>query len=517
MSFPTEQGLKAGPVLTDNIRDDLEARDTTEIGVGEGDEVSQTVPEAKDPDVVDWDGPDDPANPRNWKRGTKLMHVLLVSAFTLYSNLAAVMFAPGALALVHDFGITNTIVASLTVTIYILGFAIGPLVLASLSETYGRLMVYHMCNVVYIGFTIGCALSTDTAMFLVFRFICGCAASSPMSIGGGTIADLHVEAERGKAMALFGLGPLLGPFLIIRQVIGPVIGGFVTQDLSWRWTFWLILILSSVVSLIALAVMRETYEPILLERKAARLRKATGNDRLQARTYNKDLTPQQLLARAVVRPTKMLIFSPIVLLLSIYCAFMFGLTYLLFTTFPAVFEETYGWGPGIAGLAYLGLGLGMIFSIALFGLLSDKLLNQPRGGTVERPELRLLLMMWLSPMVPVGFFWYGWSAHYHTHWIVPILGTFFIGLSSFLILMPAQIYLVDAFGSKAAASALAGNVVLRSLFGAFLPLAGPRMYSTLGLGWGNSLLAFIALAFVPVPLFFYKYGERLRNRFPVDY
>ncbi|RDL36000.1 putative MFS transporter [Venustampulla echinocandica] len=506
-----ERKLKASPFLTDTARDGLESVGRTEIGGGEEEKTSQPAPEAEDPIIVDWDGPADRANPRNWTRGAKLMHVLLVSSFTLYSNLAAVMFAPGAQILVTKFGITSSIVASLTVSIYILGFAVGPLVLASMSETYGRLMIYHICNAVYMAFTIGCALSTDTAMFLVFRFICGCAASSPLSIGGGTIADLHTEAERGKAMALFGLGPLLGP------VIGPVVGGFVTENLGWRWTFWLILILSGVVSLLAIVLMRETYEPVLLERKAVQLCKVTGNGNIRARTYNKDLTPPQLLTRAIIRPTKMLLFSPIVLLLSIYCAFMFGLIYLLFTTFPAVFEETYGFGPSIAGLAYLGLGLGMIFSIGLFSVLSDKLLHQPRGGTIGRPELRFLLMMWSSPMVPIGFFWYGWSAKYEVHWIVPILGTFFIGLSSFFIMMPAQIYLVDAFGSEAAASALAGNIVFRSLFGALLPLAGPHLYTALGLGWGNSLLAFIALAFVPIPFFFYKYGEHLRTRFPVDY
>lgn len=263
--------------------------------------------------------------------------------------------------------------------------------------------------------------------------------------------------------------------------------------------------------------MRETFEPVLLERKASGLRKLTGNEKLQARTHSKEFTPRQLLARATLRPAKMLFLSPIVLLLSIYTAFMFGLIYLLFTTFPAVFEETYGFAPGISGLAYLGLGVGMIFSIALFSVLSDKLLHQPRGGTLARPELRLVLMMWTSSLVPIGFFWYGWSAQYKTHWIVPILGTLVIGLGAFLILMPAQLYLVDAFGPEAAASALAANTVLRSLFGALLPLAGPAMYDTLGLGWGNSLLAFIGLAFVPVPFLFYKYGEGLRNRFPVKY
>jgi sugar phosphate permease len=263
--------------------------------------------------------------------------------------------------------------------------------------------------------------------------------------------------------------------------------------------------------------MRETFEPVLLERKAAALRVKTGNEQLEARTHDRTRTPSQLLVRAITRPVRMMLTSPIVLMLSIYCAFLFGLTYLLFTTFPGVFGETYHFSTETAGLAYLGLGVGMIISIALFAVLSDKILHQPRGGTLARPELRLILMVWSSPLVPIGFFWYGWSVQAKVHWIAPILGTTIIGIGAFLILMPAQLYLVDAFGTEGAASALAVNTVLRSLFGALLPLAGPPLYSQLGLGWGNSVLAFIGLAFIPVPFLFYKYGEMLRTRFPVNF
>ena len=218
--------------------------------------------------------------------------------------------------------------------------------------------------------------------------------------------------------------------------------------------------------------MRETYEPVLLERKAARRHKSTGNHRIRARTYREGVSPRHLLVRAIIRPTNILVSSPIVLLLSLHSAFMFSLAYLLFATFPFVSEETYDFGPGVAGLAYLGLGLGMLFAMVLFGVLSDKLLHQARGGTVSRPKLRLILMVWCTPLMPIGFFWYGWSADQQTHWIVPILGTFVIGLSTFLVLMPAQLYLVDSFGSEAAASALAANTVLRNIAGAFLPLSG---------------------------------------------
>lgn len=127
------------------------------------------------------------------------------------SNLAATMFAPAAAALAEEFHVTNNTLAAFTVTIYVLGFSLGPLVLAPLSELYGRLIIYHFCNAFYFAFTLGCALSKDMAMFLVFRFICGCAASAPMTIGGGTVADVVPQEKCGKAMAMFAMGPLLGP------------------------------------------------------------------------------------------------------------------------------------------------------------------------------------------------------------------------------------------------------------------------------------------------------------------
>jgi MFS family permease len=205
-----------------------------------------------------------------------------------------------------------------------------------------------------------------------------------------------------------------------------------------------------------------------------------------------------------------------VLLLSLFCAFVFGLIFLLFTTFPMVFEEQYGFSAGVSGLSYLGLGIGMGLGLVLFGALSDKLLQKNRQGESAKPEGRLQLMVWFCPLVPIGFFWYGWSAYEHTHWIVPILGTFFIGLGSLFVIIPGQTYMVDAFGPAAAASALAANTVLRNLFGAFIPLAGPPTYAKLGLGWGNSLLGFICLVFLPVPIFFYRYGGWLRERFVVE-
>ncbi len=121
------------------------------------------------------------------------------------------MFAPGAAALATEFQITSSTITSLAVSIYLAGFAIGPMFIAPLSELYGRLVIYHTCNVFYIGFIIGCALSKTTGMFLAFRILAGCASSGPLTVGGGTVADVVPPAQRGKVMSLFFVGPLLGP------------------------------------------------------------------------------------------------------------------------------------------------------------------------------------------------------------------------------------------------------------------------------------------------------------------
>ncbi|KAJ5899414.1 Major facilitator superfamily domain general substrate transporter [Penicillium taxi] len=324
-------------------------------------------------------------------------------------------------------------------------------------------------------------------MFLIFRFIAGSAASGPMSIGGGTVADVTLQENRGKAMALFTMGPILGP------ILGPFIGGFVSRYLGWCWTFRIILILSGIITAATFALMRETNATILLSRKLKQLQKETGNpDLVAARASN--LTTKQMLLRAIVRPLKLLIFSPIVLLISLYTGLMLG----------------------ISGIAYLGLGIGMFSGLVLFSVLSDKLLSQKQGGAVAAPEQRLILMKWFGPITPFGCFMYGWSAYYHRHWIVPIIRTSIIGLGCLLVVIPGQICLVDSFGAAAAASSIAANLLVRSPFGAFLDLTATPLYNKLGLGSGNSVLGFITLALTSVPWLFYHYRGYLRTKFAVD-
>jgi multidrug resistance protein len=365
----------------------------------------------------------------------------------------------------------------------------------------------------FVIFNVACALSSNLNMLIGFRLLAGIFGSAPLTNGGGTIADLVRQEHRGAVMSTFAMGPLLGP------VIGPIAGGYLTQAKGWRWVFWVLAIVSGFFTTLSFIFMRETYAVTLLERKAKRLQKETGNPNLRSK-LDLGLGPRELFWRSIMRPAKMLLFSPIVLSMSIYVGIIYGYLYLFFTTFTGVFEGQYGFSSGSVGLTYLGLGTGSLLGLGLAGFSSDRILKAKTKPNADgtpgemKPEYRLPPMVYAATLIPAGLFIYGWTAYYRVQYIVPIFGTCLIGIGNLAVFMCVSTYLIDAF-TIYAASVLAANTLIRSVMGAVLPLAGPKMYETLGLGWGNSLLGFIALACIPVPWGLNRYGEGIRRRFDI--
>ncbi|CAG8955438.1 hypothetical protein HYFRA_00010304 [Hymenoscyphus fraxineus] len=459
---------------------------------------------------VTWD-PQDPTHPRNWPLWKKRSHILLVALITFLTPFASSMVAPAIPQLKTKFHFESGILGSFIVSIYLLGYVFGPLVVAPMSEMYGRLPVYHFCNVGFVVTSIACAVSTNVHMLIGFRFLAGTFGSSPIALGGGTISDMIVQEERGLALSVSAFGSLWGP------VLGPVAGGFVTQSLGWRWVFWIITIASGTIALITAIIMRETYAPLLLERKASKLRKSTGNTSLKVEPASSTpISATELFWRTVTRPSKMILFSPIILSLGIYTGIVFAYLYLMLVTFIEVYEQKYGFGIGITGLTYLGLGVGCSIGMIGFGTASDRIMKrQTARGKPNIPENRLITMIPAVVMLPVGLFWYGWTAEKGVYWLVPIIGTAITGCGIIVIWISIQAYLVDAFTTYAV-SAVAANTIIRSFFGAFLPLAGQPLYDALGLGWGNSLLAFIAVAMIPTPWVYLRYGVRMRERWALE-
>ncbi|KJZ77981.1 hypothetical protein HIM_02618 [Hirsutella minnesotensis 3608] len=466
-----------------------------------------------DRNIVGWESQHDPDMPLNFSPGRKWLIAVLLSTITFMTPFASSILAPALSALQHDFGIDDITKGSMPVSIFLLGYAVGPLFLSPLSEIYGRNIVLISSSAWFCAWLMGCALAPSLDTLIFFRFMCGVGGSACQTIGGAIIADVFPVSDRGRAMTIWMLGPMFGPSC------APVIGGFVSQTIGWRWVNWLAFIPATITVVGLMFLSRETNHQVLIARKTERLRRELGRPGLRSCYVDPEapiLTKRQILLVGLVRPIKMLFRSAIIFSVSLYIAFAYGCLYLLFNTIPIVFQGSYHWSIGTTGLVYLTLLIGYCAGLAFFSLLSDRTvvrMTAANGGVYE-PEMRLPDCIWFAGILPITFFWYGWSADKAVHWIVPVIGVIPFGVGIVGVWLPVQAYIVDAFPPYAA-SGLAAFSVLRCTVAAFLPLAGPQMYKNLGVGWGSSLLGFIAVALIPIPALVYKYGKWLRNRFPL--
>ncbi|OKL63716.1 hypothetical protein UA08_00013 [Talaromyces atroroseus] len=451
-----------------------------------------------------------PEMPWNFSPWSKWMWVGLLSAITLLTPFASSILSPAIDSLDKEFGNDSAMVGSFTVSIYLLGYVVGPVFIAPFSEIYGRKPVLTVANAFFCLWQIGCALAPNIQTLIVCRFFGGVGGVACLTLGGSIIGDLFRPDQRGFAIGMWNIGPLVGP------TIGPLLGGFLAESIGWRYDFWIVLAASSAVTVLIAISTWETSHKVLIHRKTSRLQKELGQNRRLKSCYDGNGSLNQSTTQAIIagliRPVKMLVFSPVVFFLSLYIAFMFGVVYLLYTTIPNVFEKSYGLSTSETGLVYIALGLGNVLGWLVVTFFSDKMvirLAQTNHGIFE-PEMRLTISIYFGIFLPVTLFWYGWSSFYRVNLASTIISLIPYGFEIMGLFLPITTYLVDSHPIYAAL-ALAANVILRSLVGALLPLAGPPMYAALGLGWGNSLLGFICVVMIPLPAIFYKFGGRLRK------
>ncbi|KAI1335850.1 major facilitator superfamily domain-containing protein [Xylariaceae sp. FL0016] len=463
--------------------------------------------------IVGWESQDDPEMPLNFASSRKWLIVSSLALITFMSPLSSSILSPAIDDTNKTFNNSNITKGAFPVSIYLLGYAVGPLFLAPLSEIFGRALVLTCANIFFCLWHIGCALAPSLDALIAFRFLSGVGGSGCLTLGGAVIGDMFPVVERGRALSLWVLGPLVGP------TIGPLIGAFITGSIGWRWAPWIVLIPSAIVTLVLALTLPETNHKVLINHKIKRLSKGLGRNDLKncyETSEASSMSHIEILKTSLLRPLRMLAFAPIVTALSIYNSFIYGTVYLMYNSISPTFEEQYSFSTGITGVVFLSLGVGYMAGLASFSMLSDRTvvrLTKANGGVYE-PEMRLNLIVYYACIVPTTFFWYGWSADKQVHWIVPILGLFPLSVGIIGVYMPTQAYIVDAY-NKYSASGLAAFTVLRSVTAAFLPLAGPELFANLGLGWGNAVLGFIAIALILIPIVVYKFGMRLRKRYPL--
>lgn len=396
-------------------------------------------------------------------------------------------------------------VVLLSITVFVIGFGVGPMVFAPLSEILGRRIIYGTTLLIATVFIIPCAVADNISTLLVCRAIDGVAFSAPMVLVGGTLADLWRNEERGVPMAAFSAAPFVGP------AIGPLVGGFIADNLGWRWLYWIQLILSGLAWFVITFTVPETYAPTLLARRAKKIRAKTGDARFVTEA-DLDTRPfGQRMKLFLVRPFQLLFLEPIVLFISLYMSVLYGLLYMFFVAFPVVYQEGKGYSASITGLMFIPLALGVVASAACAPMVNKHYrgLSEKHNGKPPA-EVRLIPMMVSCWFIPIGMFIFAWTSYPRLHWIGPAIGGFPVGFGFIFLYNAANNYLVDTYQHQAA-SALAAKTCIRSFWGASTVLFTEQMYETLGYQWASSLLAFIALACCAIPYVFYFFGERIRQ------
>ncbi|KAK4198503.1 putative polyamine transporter [Triangularia verruculosa] len=458
--------------------------------------------------VVEFDGPDDPLHAQNWPLAKKLLTAVMLGYTTMIASFGSSIFSAATRAVAAHFDVSPD-VSLLGVSLYVLGFATGPTFWAPLSELKGRRLPLVVSMLGFTIFNLACGSANDFQTVLISRFFGGFFGACPLAVVAAVFSDMFDNRTRGMAITVFSMTVFTGPML------APFIGGFMVEDesIGWRWTSYLMAILGLVAFVIDLMFLHETYPPVILVSKAAELRRRTLNWGIHAKQEEIEIDVKELITKNFSRPMRLLFCEPIVTLLSVYMAFIYGLLYLFLTAYPFVFMGVHGMSTGVAGLTFFGMVIGQI----LAGV--TVLLQQPwyskklaANNGVPVPEWRLPSVIAGGAAFAIGLFWFGWTGYTKDiHWIWPTLSGLMTGFGLASIFLQALNYLVDSY-LMFAASAIAGNTFLRSLAGAAFPLFARYMFDGMGIQWASTLLGCVAVALVPIPIIFYMYGDRIRAK-----
>ncbi|RSL87252.1 hypothetical protein CEP52_015590 [Fusarium oligoseptatum] len=460
--------------LAASIRNDS----TTENDV----EVAQEKESPGVVDELDWEN--SPHNPFNWPARKKALQVVMLSSAGLLSSIGTSIMSSARGQLMIEFNVSST-VALLPLTMYVLALGFGPVIGGPLSETIGRYPIYAASVPLGALFTLGAGFVHNMGGLCFLRFMAGLCWGPVLAVAPGTLSETFTPKNRGPVSAVFILMPFLGPGL------GPVIGSFVVNRKGWRWTQWT-LIFFAIFSMIITALSEETFHPAIKRKLSKKMGlKVDPSPPLSARL-------KTFAVIAVVRPIRMLFFEPITGFICLYVSAEF---------ISFSIEES--------GLVFLSIVIGCILGLITV-ILCDVFLYRTKAHKYPPhqipPEHRLYPAMIGSIGLPIGLFWFAWTARPGVSWASPAAAMIAFAWGNLCVFVSTIQYITDTYHGSVVASAAAANSLARYGFAGVFPLFTIQMYQKLGIDWASSLLGFIAVALLPVPWVLFKYGPRIRAK-----
>ncbi|KAK0569354.1 hypothetical protein OC861_001068 [Tilletia horrida] len=434
--------------------------------------------------------PGDPEDPFEWSHRRKLFNVVLCVFFTIEVAQAAGSYVSGIDEMERDLGYSNRVVSLLGVSLYALGFSLPPLVLAPFSEALGRKTIYVVTHFIWTILFLGIGFAKNIETVLILRFLQGAFGSTGSTMVGGTISDMYRTHSRGVYMAFFSIGGIGG------TGIGPAWAGWVAEKLSWRWIQW-----------ITAAWISETRGSVLLSRRAAKLRKETGDQRYRARAEEERASMATLIKTSLTRPLWLLVSEPVVLAFSLWIAFAWGIMYALLESL-ALITALHNLSLGQTGLVFLSLFLASIIGFFL-NFVQEALYR--RNVARKGPEARLYAACVGAVMFPVGCLIYGWTSFAYVSLAGPIVGVVVLMVGIYSIYLAVFNYLADSYLIYAS-SALAAQSFARNVFGFAFPLFVTQMYKNLHYQWASTLIALLGAVLGVIPFILYRWGDRIRAK-----
>ncbi|KAI1128231.1 major facilitator superfamily transporter [Nemania abortiva] len=459
-----------------------------------------------DKKIVSWE-PDDKENPYNWSNTRKAMITIIAMLTVINTTMGSSLPSMAVPFMAREWGVTSDIQMVLPISTFLIGYVLGPLLWGPLSEHIGRRDLTVVALFLFVLWTLGCALSPNWPAFLIFRFLCGAFGSAPIAVVSGQLADIYEDTMiRGRALSYFMVATVCGPLL------APIISGFCSTTIGWRWTFWVALIYGSSTLFPVLFFLPETYAPVLLTRRAQKLRKADPTVRVYAAFELEEKELKQVVTKVLTRPIRMISTESIVTATCIYLALVYAIFYISFGAFPIIFQGLYGLSPGVAGLLFLPIFGGSTIALGIFfawDYYLQRCQEQNRPWTKKEEYRRIPLAAIGGPIFAISLFWLGFSAKADVPYVVPSLAGIGFGIGYQLTFIGMLNYLTDAY-EIFAASANAAASSARSLLAVVLPLATAPMFQRLGISGALSLLGGLSLLLCTIPFIFLWKGERLR-------
>ena len=459
--------------------------------------------------LVDWYTTDDPANPQNWSVWKKHFVALILSLYTFSVYTGSAIYTPSEPGIIKVFGVSPTD-ASLPLSLYVLAYGIGPLIFAPMSEVpvIGRSPVYVTTFFIFVIISIPTPLVNNFAGLLVLRFLQGFFGSPCLANGGATMQDMYSLLYLPYGITVWVSAAYCGPAL------GPLLSGFAVTAKGWRWSLWEILWIAGPVLILMFLLMPETSTPNILLRRAARLRKITGDHRLKSQSEidQAGLKPSKVVIDAFIKPLEITIKDPAIAFVNLYTALVYGIYYSFFEVFPLVYPVYYGFSAGIVGVVFTCIlvscliGIGAYCSYLYFYLIPDIMAHGLR-----KQEHRLVPALMASFGPPIGLFIFAWTARPDLPWIASVIGITIYGASVFVVMQCIFVYVPLSY-PQYAASLFAGNDFFRSALACGSIMFARPLFLNLGVDKGVTLLACLSTLGVMGIFVLYFQGSNLRAR-----